>query len=186
VAFFRARARESPPAGDDAVTSARANTARQELRPAIEPASQPVVAAAQLTPMEQACLRLVAKHLSSKEIAVELGIAKTSVDTYCNRARTKLGVSDRYEAARRLVSDQASASRHFPSTGPRAAPVSITVAQDVAPSWLAGGAPRGGRPLLSAAVMILATVLALAALLSGLRALEAMRPPWVAPVQRAP
>src|SRR5215469_7241380 len=57
---------------------------------------------ARLTPKEVACLRLVAMRMSSKEIASELGIAKTSVDTYCNRARVKLGVRGRQEAARLL------------------------------------------------------------------------------------
>src|ERR1700710_2004201 len=55
-----------------------------------------------LTPRERECLRLVDQHLSSKEIARELGMSKTSVDTYCDRARRKLGVGDRYEAARIL------------------------------------------------------------------------------------
>src|ERR1700744_4162884 len=55
-----------------------------------------------LTPRERECLRLVDQHLSSKEIARELGMSKTSVDTYCDRARRKLGVPDRYEAARLL------------------------------------------------------------------------------------
>ena len=47
-------------------------------------------------------LRLVDQHLSSKQIARELGMSKTSVDTYCDRARRKLGVGDRYQAARLL------------------------------------------------------------------------------------
>src|ERR1700761_6135231 len=55
---------------------------------------------ARLTPKEVACLRLVGQRMSSKEIASELGIAKTSVDTYCNRARAKLEVGGRQEAAR--------------------------------------------------------------------------------------
>src|SRR5512147_1514400 len=53
-----------------------------------------------LTPRERECLRLVDQHLSSKQIARELGMSKTSVDTYCDRARRKLGVDDRYSAAR--------------------------------------------------------------------------------------
>ena len=53
-----------------------------------------------LTPRERECLRLVDQHLSSKQIARELGMSKTSVDTYCDRARRKLGVNDRYEAAK--------------------------------------------------------------------------------------
>ncbi|ACG79892.1 transcriptional regulator, LuxR family [Phenylobacterium zucineum HLK1] len=55
-----------------------------------------------LTQRERECLRLVDQHLSSKQIARELGMSKTSVDTYCDRARRKLGVPDRYEAARLL------------------------------------------------------------------------------------
>lgn len=53
-----------------------------------------------LTPQERECLKLVAEQRSSKEIAHVLGISKASVDTYCNRARAKLGVSSRREAAR--------------------------------------------------------------------------------------
>src|ERR1700710_1578281 len=56
-----------------------------------------------LTPRERECLRLVDQHLSSKQIARQLGMSKTSVDTYCNRARRKLGVGDRYAAARLLA-----------------------------------------------------------------------------------
>src|SRR5690606_27609076 len=46
---------------------------------------------------------LVDQHMSSKQIARELGMSKTSVDTYCDRARRKLGVDDRYQAARLLA-----------------------------------------------------------------------------------
>lgn len=56
-----------------------------------------------LTAQERECLRLVAKQLSSKEIAQALGISKASVDTYCNRARAKLGVDSRREAARMVA-----------------------------------------------------------------------------------
>jgi len=55
-----------------------------------------------LTQRERECLRLVNQHLSSKQIARELGMSKTSVDTYCDRARRKLGVDDRFKAARLL------------------------------------------------------------------------------------
>ncbi|HEX2801330.1 MAG TPA: helix-turn-helix transcriptional regulator, partial [Phenylobacterium sp.] len=55
-----------------------------------------------LTPRERECLRLVDQHMSSKQIARQLGMSKTSVDTYCDRARRKLGVDDRYSAARML------------------------------------------------------------------------------------
>lgn len=52
-----------------------------------------------LTAQERECLRLVGLQLSSKEIAHEMGISKASVDTYCNRARAKLGVTSRRDAA---------------------------------------------------------------------------------------
>jgi len=67
------------------------------------PTTEPVIEL--LTPRERECLRLVDQHLSSKEIARKLGMSKTSVDTYCDRARRKLGVPDRYEAARMLRAD---------------------------------------------------------------------------------
>src|SRR5260221_13407091 len=53
-----------------------------------------------LTPRERECRRLVDQHLSSKQIARQLGMSKPSVDTYCDRARRKLGVEDRYAAAK--------------------------------------------------------------------------------------
>ena len=60
-----------------------------------------------LTAQERECLRLVGLQLSSKEIANELGISKASVDTYCNRARAKLGVTNRREAAQLVRSLEA-------------------------------------------------------------------------------
>jgi len=55
-----------------------------------------------LTPKERDCLRLVMERRSSKQIARQLGISRTSVDTYVRRAREKLGLKDRYAAARLL------------------------------------------------------------------------------------
>jgi DNA-binding CsgD family transcriptional regulator len=57
---------------------------------------------ASLTPKERECLRLVLENRSSKDIARRLGILHTSVDTHVRRARAKLGVRDRYAAARLL------------------------------------------------------------------------------------
>lgn len=53
-----------------------------------------------LSPKERECLRLVLENRSSKQIARQLGISQTSVDTHVRRARAKLGTQDRYEAAR--------------------------------------------------------------------------------------
>jgi DNA-binding CsgD family transcriptional regulator len=123
---------------------------------------------ARLTPKETACLRLVARGLSSKEIAGELGIAKTSVDTYCNRARGKLGVGGRQEAARLLrtmVADE----------GVVAAEGGYALAAQ-------GGAARAALvPLTGATLRLLAAAiiatLAAGALLAGFHALDAMKPP---------
>lgn len=46
------------------------------------------------------CLRLVAQHLSSKEIAVELGISPHTVDQRIRQALATLGVARRSQAAR--------------------------------------------------------------------------------------
>ncbi|MFN3574598.1 MAG: response regulator transcription factor [Phenylobacterium sp.] len=91
-----------------------------------------------LTARERECLRLVDRHFSSKQIARELGMSKTSVDTYCDRARRKLGVTDRYHAARLLAEHE------------RAGPVLIGSGQDAVRtdgevrSW-SGPASSGGK-----------------------------------------
>lgn len=120
-----------------------------------------------LTAQEKACLALVAQRFSSKEIALQLGIAKTSVDTYCNRARHKLGVSDRYTAARLLMAQ----------SGPEAPPATITVAAQ----------PRASRPSLAlVGAGLVAAALGLAALLAGMSALESLKPPdWDERVAKA-
>ena len=75
-----------------------------------------------LTPKERECLRLVAQQRSSKEIARELGISKASVDTYCNRARAKLGVESRRAAAQLVVTLEAGAAGAAPALAPPPAP----------------------------------------------------------------
>jgi DNA-binding CsgD family transcriptional regulator len=55
---------------------------------------------AKLTAGQLDCLRLVDQHLSSKEIAVELGISPHTVDQRIRQALHALGVSRRSQAAR--------------------------------------------------------------------------------------
>ncbi|WP_172272178.1 helix-turn-helix transcriptional regulator [Caulobacter sp. RHG1] len=55
---------------------------------------------ARLTPRERACLALVARGFSSKEIALQLGISPASVDVRIGKACERLGVATRREAAR--------------------------------------------------------------------------------------
>lgn len=53
-----------------------------------------------LSPRQHACLKLVwEKQATSKEIAAELGISKTTVDGYVAEAVAALGARDRREAA---------------------------------------------------------------------------------------
>lgn len=53
-----------------------------------------------LTEGQRACLRLVYRHMSSKEIARSLDISKDTVDQRLDRARRLLGCATRIEAAR--------------------------------------------------------------------------------------
>lgn len=52
-----------------------------------------------LTEGQRACLRLVRLHMSSKEIARELGISSHTVDRRLKNALAILGVASRHEAA---------------------------------------------------------------------------------------
>ncbi len=130
---------------------------------------------ARLTPKEVACLQLVARGLSSKEIASELGIAKTSVDTYCNRARGKLDVGGRHEAARLL--------RNVLTRDEDAGAAAIAC---VAPARVSAAGPARA-PLTTATLTLLAmgvlATLAFGAMMAGFHALDAMKPPKFVSVQ---
>ena len=58
-----------------------------------------------LTPGQLDCLRLVDQHLSSKEIAVELGISPHTVDQRIRIALQTLGVERRAQAARLVAGE---------------------------------------------------------------------------------
>ena len=58
---------------------------------------------ARLTNQQRQCLRLVYAHMSSKEIAQQLGVEPGTVDQYVKAAMRILGVSDRRAAARMLA-----------------------------------------------------------------------------------
>lgn len=65
---------------------------------------------ARLTDKQRQCLRLVYAHLSSKEIARQLGVEPGTVDQYVKAAMRILGVSDRRAAARMLAEYEGSVS----------------------------------------------------------------------------
>lgn len=58
---------------------------------------------AKLTEAQRVCLRMVLMHLSSKDIARELGISPHTVDQRLRMAIQTLGVANRFEAARILA-----------------------------------------------------------------------------------
>ena len=62
---------------------------------------------AKLTEAQRVCLRMVLMHLSSKDIARELGISPHTVDQRLRMAIQILGVANRFEAARILARHEA-------------------------------------------------------------------------------
>lgn len=109
---------------------------------------------ARLSVRERECLRLVGDGLSSKKIARILAIKPASVDTLIQRARDKLGVSDRMQAAKMLLEHEAAeAGEGEPST---AALLMANVREGPRVFWaalvVAGGAALvGGFAVLAAA-----------------------------------
>jgi DNA-binding CsgD family transcriptional regulator len=73
------------------------------VRGARDGTSQVSEAVSQLAENHRACLRLVARGMSSKEIAKELNLAPQTVDTYIKTTIARLGVSNRREAARHVA-----------------------------------------------------------------------------------
>lgn len=54
----------------------------------------------ELTDSQKRCLDLAARHLTSKQIAIETGLSPMTVDQYFSRAAAVLGVTNRREAVR--------------------------------------------------------------------------------------
>lgn len=65
-------------------------------------------AEAELSESQQACLRLVAQGMSSKEIAIALNLSPSTVDTYIKHAIARLGAANRRDAARKYLESQPS------------------------------------------------------------------------------
>ena len=61
------------------------------------------------------CLRLVARGLSSKEIAKDTGLTPQTVDTYVKAVLARTGAPNRREAARQLVARELSQESGSPS-----------------------------------------------------------------------
>ena len=56
-----------------------------------------------LTDSQKACLRRVGRGMTSKEIARDLALTPSTVDTYVTHAIARLGAANRRDAARRLA-----------------------------------------------------------------------------------
>lgn len=93
---------------------------------------------ARLTDKQRTCLRLVYAHMSSKEIALHLGIEPGTVDQYVKAAMRILGVGDRRAAAKLLA--------EFEESGPRPSPEAGVRMQDAQTPFQA--APPRREPLL--------------------------------------
>jgi DNA-binding CsgD family transcriptional regulator len=63
-----------------------------------------------LTEQQRACLRMVYRHMTSKEIAPRLGIEPGSVDQHIKAAMRVLGVGERRTAARLLAEYEGAAA----------------------------------------------------------------------------
>jgi len=70
----------------------------------------------ELSDSQKACLRLVAQGMSSKEIAIELSLSPSTVDTYLKLAIARLGASNRRDAARKYMEN--GPSQNFGSQSP--------------------------------------------------------------------
>lgn len=68
-----------------------------------------------LSESQKICLRLVARGLTSKEIAIENGWSPQTVDTYLKSAMARLGATNRREAARQFVEQERFQSLGSPS-----------------------------------------------------------------------
>lgn len=148
-----------------------------------------------LTPREKECLRLVAQLMTSKQIALQLGISKHTVDERIERARRRIGAPGRYDAARILASHESGAAPPIES-GPHTVGLALTphsqaldpqFTGDSATPFTRKGVPapsqsdalEGGLQQLSLAarlgligLMAVASALAFGAILAGLEALR--------------
>jgi len=93
-----------------------------------------------LTQRERECLRLVAQLMTSKQIALQLGISKHTVDERIERARRRIGARGRSEAARMLASYEARLIGPPIESGPY--PMGLVDSPAATPSDATFGEPR--------------------------------------------
>lgn len=102
-----------------------------------------------LTTRESECVHLAGQGLEDKEIAARLGISPRTVGNHLHRAYTKLGVSDRKLAARRLSSVYSEApiliseAMESGPVDPASAGQSVDDGSLASTSWVLPPPPRG-------------------------------------------
>lgn len=80
-----------------------------------------------LSQSQKTCLRLVARGMTSKEIAQATGLAPQTVDTYLKVAMSRLGAATRRDAARCLLEQEVS---HNLGSPPGAVAASVEYCDD--------------------------------------------------------
>lgn len=132
-----------------------------------------------LTEQQRACLRMVYRHMTSKEIAPRLGIEPGSVDQHIKAAMRVLGVGERRTAARLLAEYEGAAAVgeelavREEQAGFEAAPGPSRKFQPPLPIW--GGKPSDLGPLRRLAwifAIMLMIALSFGVFLAGLEALS--------------
>lgn len=99
---------------------------------------------ARLSPGQLDCLRLVAKHFSSKEIANELGISSHTVDQRIRQSLQILGVERRAQAAR-IVAQESGPYQRLIHQSPHIAAHAATGHPEAAVSQQIRHADRAGK-----------------------------------------
>jgi DNA-binding CsgD family transcriptional regulator len=103
-----------------------------------------------LTDKQRVCLRLVYAHMSSKEIAQQLGVEPGTVDQYIKAAIRILGVGDRRAAAKLLAEYEGGGAAHvglrlqdeqtpFDAEPPRRDPVLPLPLEGLRPTYVGWG-----------------------------------------------
>jgi DNA-binding CsgD family transcriptional regulator len=102
-----------------------------------------------LTDGQVACLQLVAANLTSKEIAVQLGISPHTVDQRVRGALRQLGVQNRRQAAR-LVQPKRSSLRGMPASSDHPGEDELTEAVQPRAGRIVAGLTRIPLPIATA------------------------------------
>lgn len=132
---------------------------------------------AELTDAQKDCLELVSDHATSKEIALQLGISRHTVDARMRAAMSTLGVSSRREAAMLFrtskgepISEDAVAAYVEPG-----GPMSNFSAAVPLKFWGSRNRMSSGARLIAVIMVCVLTIMLFGILISGINALTELR-----------